>query len=408
MCFAEELPVNVVTPAPCQGAESAPWSGPIVEKICTDEFGEWGASDGKGVCCYWIVYHERTINTNPTERYETNITEIFFEGEDCEERSRGDIIHRFQEFLYKSKPYDFFAYHAGTYDPYVPATDWSGSATMTFYTTGGCYQKDSEGNTIYNEEGEPLPCNPDDYCCKYEKQVFLNHGEVTGIDSIIGLNNEPLFVSRKDTMPFTFNCPSSCNKACDNVSMEHLVNLTCNLPCNETAWGPEEETDIDIPGCAGCKITVIFRKRTTPPCPEFGMESVNDIQLFGLKYNYESGQPCYTCSVSDQTLHTIAMQYLLNNIFTDLPAPDNCKTNYRIIQSSCWHEHFLREDHPWLPRQRMLYACYPNNNCCMKRYKICRDINGNLLPPELLYTSSTEEDCHFAPYPCLFICDPEE
>jgi hypothetical protein len=279
---------------------------------------------------------------------------------------------------------------------------------MSFYTTGGCYQKDVEGNTILNEDGEPIPCNSSEYCCRYDKQVNFINGEVTSIDSILSENSDPLIYVNKDTIPVHIVCPSSCNSGCDNVLMEHLVDLTCDLPCNTTSWGEELQfEDVPIPGCPGCYMTVIFRKRSTPPCPEYGMETLNDIYFDRLQYYWEPGQPCHLCTASDQTIHNAAMEYLLNNAFDNLPGNGECKTSYRIIQSACWHDHYTDGIPGILPPQRMLIKCTANN-CCVKQYKFCKTEEGDLLPPELISTTSTSESCNFNPYPCIFVCEPPD
>ncbi|MBX3043818.1 MAG: hypothetical protein KIT33_13945 [Candidatus Kapabacteria bacterium] len=403
MTYAQ--PVIIETPEPCVNINYAStpvdWGEKKEKRICTDDLYNWGVDDGYEKCCYTIVYYEAVLHGEQTTQFLSNITAIIYEGEDCKLRTKGEIIHKFHEWLYKSKPYGFFSYETHPYGIII-----NGSSTMDMYiTSGGCFQKNGNGDIEYTN-GIPNSCNSSVYCCRYSKQIDIENGVVQSVDSLLPGNLNPQILVYDNT-PNQISCPSSCKHTCDNVMMEEAIFL-CNPPCNTGFWSAEKTKKIEIPGCPSCTVTVAFRTRTTSPCPEFESESFNDIYLDRIEFYDSYMDPCYHCQMPDQYIHSTVMDHLINNEFSQSPGPNECDEYYRVIQSACWHEHYQDGDPSIdLPPKRILLKC-GDDNCCVHRYKLCRNIEGDLLPPELLSSTSTSQGCHFYPYPCIFVCEPSE
>lgn len=417
-------PPPIKTPSPCMvGSQPQQgWSGPnpCYYRICTDTVWSLGGpSEPK--CCYWVAYHQRIIPNaqgSGYEAYEINVTGIFYDGDDCELRSRGEIIHAFQNALYAKLSYDngdFFRNHY--------AQGSSGSATMHFYSTGGCFQEDENGDVIYDEFGKPVDCDTLKYCCEYNKQVFYTSylGNIRifnssteppdqgkdRVDSLIGTNENPVFNVHKNGDFQVCNC----KKACDNVLMEDAATILCDAPCNEAYWSNLIEKQVPIPGCSPCEVTVKFRKRTTSPCPEYGMESANDIYLHSFEWVDDTlapPTPCTSCTLDVHGMHSAVVDYLLKNEFDNKPHNNQCKNYYRIMQSACWFDH-LRDAYTaygrYYPPQRIMRAC-GEESCCVQRYRLCAD-NLGAITYELL-SSEANVDCHYYPWPCIFVCEPME
>lgn len=407
-------PPNIATPSPCYvgSQQQQGWSGPCYYRICSDTVqGLGGIQQPK--CCYWVVYYQRMIpdpSQSGYERYETNVTGIFYDGDDCEQRSRGQIIHAFQNALWKKLNYDnptFFDNH------YMPSG--SGIGGSYFYSTGGCFQKDAIGDVVYDDFGNPVNCDEDIYCCRYYKQVhymtdFSGVRRITKIDSLNSENPNPVYEVTK--FGTSILCSATCKKACDNVLMEDASVILCDAPCNENAWSNIIEKLVPIPGCPGCEVTVKFRKRTTSPCPQYGIESANDINLLSFEFEYDTlapPTPCSLCALSLHGMHSAVVDYLLKNEFDNKPPNNQCRNYYRVFQSACWFDH-LRDAYTaynrYYPPTRVMRECEPVN-CCVQRYRLCANHSGQITY-ELLSSEVDYIDCHFYPWPCVFICDPVE
>jgi len=409
-------PPNISTPSPCMvgSQQQQGWSGPCYYRICSDTVqGLGGIQEPK--CCYWVVYYQRIIPNSAQlgyELYETNVTGIFYDGEDCELRSRGQIIHAFQNALYKKLDNDdptFFDDH------YMPSDGDSGVASQYFYTTGGCFEEDSNGDVVYDEFGKPVNCDSDDYCCQYTKQVhykknYLGETKIWRIDSLNSENPNPVFEVTKNGDDAL--CSGSCKWACDNVLMEDAATILCDEPCNDADWSNLIEKQVPIPGCSPCEVTVKFRKRTSSPCPQYGMESANDIYLHSFEWVDDTlapPTPCTSCTLDVHGMHSAVVDYLLKNEFDNKPPNNQCKNYYRLMQSACWFDH-LRPEYTayerYYPPTRVMRAC-GEESCCVQHYRLCANMNG-VITYQLLSSEAESIDCHVYPWPCVFICEPTE
>ncbi|MFA5512425.1 MAG: hypothetical protein WC313_08235 [Candidatus Kapaibacterium sp.] len=305
----------------------------------------------------------------------------------------------FYDKLLKSKPDGYIGH---LFDP--PNDD--GTLSMDQYTVGACYQKDMNGDIYYDINGVPVNCSEDEYCCKMSLWFTLDNFNVTSTfyfnlednrlpDSSIVVNNSSI------------NCSTACARICHNVQFEPLMQVMCNPPCNTGDWSPEKNKKIPIPGCPECEVTVFFRTRTTDQCPEAGMQSFNDIYLDRIESIDDPSNPCYICEAPEQLIHTTVMNELVSTELTYPTGFNECKENYRIFQSGCWHDHYqhgiVEID---LPPKRMLIKC-GDDNCCVHQYQLCR-VGGEIQAPVLLDATATNVWCDYYTAPCFFVCEPPE
>lgn len=410
--FAYSQPTNIQTPVPCKGEFERPWSTqPKWYRICSDTVQNL-QGQGLGTCCYWIKYYDRKFTKDDgTKTYQTNVVAIIFEGSDCEKRTQDNIIQEFQEALYQKIAnedpsfYEEFGFPQGWYSTHDYAD---------FYTTGGCFQTDKDGNLKY--EGKSLiNCDENIYCCKRSKVLNLLRGYedkiyVTSIDPILPEQTEPLYQVFK--VPNGASCP--CKSNCENVLMRSTININCDTPCNEGEWKPMEK-QIPIPNCPDCFVKAKFSVRTTPPCPQFGNMEANDILLEEIFVDDDPTGPCALCNLPSQDIHQIVFQNLINSEFKNTPTlPNTCKNYFRFFQSSCWHDNYVEghwENEPvypynriWIKPFRMIFKC-AGDNCCKRTFRICTDGTGKLLPPvQIGIAESSSLNCDYSPLPCFFIC----
>jgi hypothetical protein len=406
--------LNMTTPSPCFTDiydSSNPWSVKKYYKLCTNTCSMLENSE-LGDCCYWIVYHDRTKTNSETNQqsYQVNVVAVIAEGEDCDERTKSEIIHAFHVCLFKSKPIGFFQYEITievSEDVYIPSFI-TASKPIFFYSTGGCFQKDINGDVVFDENGDPVPCDEFDYCCYRSKQVSISNHSITSIDS-----NDIISVSRI-YYGLTRYCPSSCSEFCENVIYENITEVEepnpaflCDVACNSESFMLSNSFDMELPFCPGCSVTVHYRQRITSACPEYDLESANDLYLD--KIDFEDGM-CPPCNSSPHQIHKAVVDNLLKYHFPNIPEQNKCEDYYRIFQSSCWYDYTIpgyELNDMYIVPVRTFRKC-PSENCCIHRYRLCRD-GGTNITYELLETISTEIDCEpTIMSTCWFICNSPE
>lgn len=407
---------KIITPAPCLD-NLPPWQGPKWYKICTDTVFNLDNGlqppDNWGTCCYYVKYYDRVEvgNSGTTRHYQTNVVGVFYDGEDCEKRSKEAIIQEFQKALYKKlcdedeNYFNKIVCIGGKYDWYEATAD------SYVYTTGGCYQKDAQGNTLRDEFNNPIPCDQNNYCCRETKTIKLER------------KNDKLYVTEfvPKSPPyfelFGTSCPTkTCKKGCNNVMMSDLVDINCGTECDEGGWELMNK-NIPIPTCPSCIVFVEYYTRTNPPCPEYGNKEANDIKLSKIVVSGDLTGPCATCQLSAQQIHQAVFENLKNSEFRNLPEINGqCKEYYRFFQSSCWrdetvpgyYDYDYNSEPPlqiWVPPFRVIMKC-AGDNCCKRVFRICKDSQGNILPPEQIGPSVPSDlNCGIIIEPCFFICD---
>jgi hypothetical protein len=116
---------------------------------------------------------------------------------------------------------------------------------------------------------------------------------------------------------------------------------------------------------------------------------------------------CPPCNSLPSEIHAAVVDNLLKYHFPNIPEPNKCKDYYRIFQSSCWEDYTIPgyelNDMYIMPR-RTLRKCQ-DENCCVQRYRLCRD-GGTNINYELLESITTEIYCEvIVNGVCYFICD---
>lgn len=140
-------PVNIHTPNPCTDTETNPWLGPKWDTVCSNHYYPLQCTDCDN-CCYIIKYYDResTPSSGGHKDYQTNVVAIFYYGGDCELRDKNVVLGVFYDKLFKSKPYQYIG---KLYEP----DNANGELGMYQYTTGACYQKDANGDIIFDFNG---------------------------------------------------------------------------------------------------------------------------------------------------------------------------------------------------------------------------------------------------------------
>ncbi len=401
--------LNVITPMPCNSSRAA-WEGPKWDTVCSNlDIGLNEQGQTWGNCCFIIKYYDRIYQATSTNKmYNTNVAGIFYYGDDCELRDKDSILLTFYRKLFKRKVMEDPDFFYNLFDPPQNPAMGMHNLSLYQYTTGSCSQVDANGEVLYDVNGEVIPCDDATYCCWRDVNIILDNwypSETIYSPFLEYPNAQSVFREEiRNGKSVELPCPNSCQPKCNNVMMEPIMQFLCDTPCNTGDWSEEKTGTLTVAGCAPCEITIKFRTRETNPCPELNMDSYNDIYLDRIIIPDDPSNPCHYCTLPDQTIHTFVMNYLINNEFTNVPiGPNRCKTNYRVLQAACWHDHYTEGF--WGP-QRVLIKC-GNDNCCVHKYKLCTNPNGELLPPILIESSADSFQCHVYPYPCFFICDTE-
>lgn len=119
---------------------------------------------------------------------------------------------------------------------------------------------------------------------------------------------------------------------------------------------------------------------------------------------------CPPCNTLPSEIHAAVVDNLLKYHFPNIPDPNKCKDYYRLFQSACWQDYtipgYSLNDLYVMPI-RTFRKCQ-GENCCVHRYRLCRDGNDNITY-ELLEVISTEVNCEATTsFGCFFICNSPE
>lgn len=409
-------PTKLKTPLPCDDLVlfAKEWSGPNYKQICTDTIPALN-KPGFQKCCYWIVYYDRVDSTyewdnkvTPRVRYlkidyEVNVTSVIYDGMDCHKRTNGEIVHAFENIIMKQKALEFPDYFTKHGYPETPNTNFS----QEFYSTGGCYEKNSDGTVKKDIFGYPIQCDSTiQFCCSYTKQIYLSNGIVTTVDSIFnGVN------TIYDVYDSTGNnCNSPCQKGCDEVLLIPYVELNCFAPCDQGLWVPKPPMIVTIPGCPNCMIRVTYSNRVTSPCAEIGLNNFMDLRLDRIEADSAS---CSNCVLPMKTIHSLVIDELIKTGFAGYPSNGFSSPYYRVFYSSCWSDFYSEGCCPdsngvfnW-PSERVIKPCI-GDLCCIRKYTISTDSYGQrtYILNEIIIPQSIE--CPINIYPCVFICGDDE
>ena len=413
------------------------WQGPKYFKVCLD------SDQVIPNCCYWIVYYDRKPKeyeqrfyeppypTFQLERYEINVTGITFDGVNCEKRSKGEILLEFYNgVLQKNWETDtnfflrfFWIYIDSTSYGYAGQSS-GGGWPMDVYTTGGCFRTDTQ---------DTLDCYLDSFCCHTRVQVEWErypYKKVWASDTAYpSLREYEVYKPKFDSSSNYWvkeHCVEPCELSkCNDIKMVHYYPMACPAPCiypNDTVrWEVKPDLSIPLlPWCPNCNLKVSYKLRVSNLCPEAGVTTFNDILLDDIEIDSTTlcDPNCFR-NIPMQMIHSYVVDYLTENMFENYPAPNQCDTNYRIFQSSCWGDFFQEgwtqyyadyENYSgniltrYWPPFRYLNPCTPYN-CCWTKYQICTDQEGHHNPTRI-ETQSDQTPC-WAPTNCTFLCGEE-
>jgi hypothetical protein len=87
------------------------------------------------------------------------------------------------------------------------------------------------------------------------------------------------------------------------------------------------------------------------------------------------------------------LSYILNNKGPTIP-PDSCVTNWRVFHYSCWEM-----------RSKVVLNPCQDSVCCMAKYKVCTDDDGEIIVFERIdFIPPPALDCVYVTHPCIFMC----
>jgi hypothetical protein len=148
----------------------------------------------------------------------------------------------------------------------------------------------------------------------------------------------------------------------------------CYPDCENTYW-----TDI-IESCPlvvnGC--TVVAKYRVRYACDEWYDVFLESYTMTGPQCNPANFPPA-----SRALLHQAVVGALLASACTvppvenlPIPGPGECRERWRVSYGSCW----MVVPSPYQPGGgQSLWTPCSNEICCLDRYLLCRDIQGNLI-----------------------------
>jgi hypothetical protein len=304
------------------------WTGPHEDIICSDDYEELVCNG----CCYTIVYYDRWVEEDNggviTEDYEMTIVGIFWEGVNCDNCDKTIIaeLYYYNKLEELNENYDLYTRLGGTGNTL--------SEVLQFFTPSRCYY-------------EGFLCDQDYRCCEVVYQIdFDQQGNIESIDPVVG--------SVPDMFP---PCSTGCTPSCNDYPFMYKGVIDCsNMPCNEGLFSNEiynVSLDLDDIGCSQCTLKVFYRYREVnePGCHYYDHQ---------LEYFELEGPGCEYCTLGVVQLWSLAIDVLLKKgLVIDLEE-DECKTNIRIVNATCWLEF-----------NEGVYTPCSMSDCCYAIYEVC-------------------------------------
>ncbi len=354
------------TPPPCSNVfnserDDIPWTGPKTLRVCPN---------GPLGCCFTIVYHDKMFNVSGGASnlrcdkkydYDVSITEIFYESESCKNYNKDNLINFFLDKLYREN-----SLRKGFRDSLTKCCDMSIPNSYGYVQTRF---KCLDGNNI--------PCVPNiEGCCNtYKRMLFQSVGDdcvYVGIDNTFA------------TDLVGPDCDTNCTAKCNEVLMENIGKLACEMPCDSGEVNYFTEEVIIDPACPECKFTVTYKMNNTycHPFPNY-----MDFEIVGITYNPIpcSLWPC-NLAINSENLYIYAMNYILNNFVVNYNLDrGKCIENIRVIKSPCFKNITL-------PTGNVSLQPCEQEYCCILNVKICKSFTGQITY-EYVELNNNQESC---------------
>lgn len=384
-------------------------------KLCNDEL-----NIGCLNCCLTIVYYERYALQGPNANfkdYQSNVVGILWDGSNCPcDLNLDDIMIKYENVLFKTKSQEqkgFWIKKKKTPDNETDDAYLNSQSPFShnFYVSGGCYQKDSNGELIRDSKGFPVECNPGDvYCCR-KTQWVTTYG-LTGIIQEIHATNPQGNLIQENSNQNHQNCPTLCLSKCNDPLYDELDHYECFLPENCTKYDKDKISNDNeeifcnlIPNdCPDCCFTVTYDYRVTKGCVP---KEYHDFSIDKVSYSPQCNN---NCQVSIDVLFDAVIDALLT-ISTKAPKPEmgSCEINYRFYQNSCWFDHYYEQT-----GYRTITRCSKEFNCCFRQYEVCASNSTPIVYTSRQIGASIPVDKDYCdnvinPYPCYFLCgEPQQ
>lgn len=358
-----------VTPPPCEN--TYPWNGPYTKQVCQEDYPELQCAG----CCFTVVYHERFIQTQGSDReqYEVHISGIYFTGEteNCRDCIMEDVIEKFMDKLFNENVTDP-KYNPSFLERVLDDLLSPNRQYEDFYANAKCVLNDEE-------------CDPSTVrCCQQECDV--DYIDENGDGYADGIGDVELTSYEYVEPP----CPVNCYPVCKAIPFQELGSIICDIPCNKGLWDEKQSDPIDMSalGCPGCFIIIHYRDRQTPEeCdPQYVDIEMLNLEMVGCEY----------CNLTETQLHSFAIDWLLK--YSDKIQslqPGRCYNSLRVLTKSCWR---MTSDN-----EAMIPCNVPD--CCWAIYMICRDQTTGEITRTLIETGSTTTAPDCSPtQACELVC----
>ncbi len=353
---------KIIPPPPCDdGYVDFSGLSPLEMEICANEIPGMYSTD----CCFTVIYY---YYINDDGFVEMSITGIFYDGDDCLGVDTEQIIDAFYKKFWQDLTTQYPNFYWDNIAPDYGSTQYT-------YIAGSCVNGDE-------------PCDPEtSRCCRNNFYVLFDKD--TG---------EFLSTNRLYNEPIQPPCPTTCTEKCNDPKYEPYYSVLCDLPCDFGEW-TQSEIEVDLPYCPHCHIHVVYEYRETIGCtPEYQDYRLLEYELYD-DCPYDMVDQCENCNYyTNQQLHEMVMGILLRYGEHNDLLPGQCKTNFRIVQASCWM-HDQSPPNNYLP-------CSYTEGCCWGQYKVCRTIYDTYTYT-LLDAGYSGLDCDNETQPCYYVCDFE-
>ncbi|MBX3044448.1 MAG: SBBP repeat-containing protein [Candidatus Kapabacteria bacterium] len=216
------------------------------------------------------------------------------------------------------------------------------------------------GEVIWNEqliEFAGFDITPFNICIP-EGQIY----EIT-IEFYKSLNDPNPCIIKKKNYCSIASPTSPCKKDCLDIDFEPREPLIIQL-CTEN----EDCTDSEL-----CKCDIIVTYWTREAC------GFQDIQITNIEVN-KGLSTCVECWLTKEQLFALAGNKIIEENIMDFEPKthnDPCSDTYRVSQATCWASWtvFIDGDQYTLPQ--IFFITKPcNNECCSRRYRVCRNENA--------------------------------
>jgi len=395
---ADRPPNEIQTPQPCTSYNielssciSTPWS--LVKnykKIIINQ------------CVFWVVYHDRVCQLNPPNKpmYQVNVVAIIYSGATCDNYTNNQILFMFYQDVYN--------------EHFNLQPDWytDGLQTIFTYSTANCNQKDANGNVVIDSASfQPVPCDTFQYCC--QRTLWIEPLQYNLKVDTLNPQGKLYEKIRKSQSLDTCLCFSYCYNPLRTKNTSPCLNDTCSF-VDSTKWTIKRillPLPSSSPTCEQCSIVVDYKTRESNYCPSLNDSTYNDIIIDNIEldcpFSIDSAiafQDSLCLSSYPQAfIYNHTLDLLIKQGFLKYPENGKSSTYYRVFKSSCWADFFSPGYEGW-PSRRVFREC-ESDNCCWMRIKL-NVSNSGVKSYEILYsTSSNLQNC-YAPYPCYFNCAP--